>query len=111
MRGTVTTDSGNIYGVASYSESHHTMPTHNLPPPGTNYIAVIQPTLNGIFIAHSFTVILLPLVIALFYFSSPRSRRTPIFILNLITIILAIIVGVILDYRGVSSRTYGCVPF
>lgn len=74
-----------------------------LPPPGTNYIAIIQPTLAGVPIAHSFTVVLIPLLIALLYLSTPRGRRKPIFILNVITISLAFTTGVLLDYRGIRT--------
>ncbi|KAK0230493.1 hypothetical protein IW262DRAFT_1291603 [Armillaria fumosa] len=74
-----------------------------LPLPGTNYIAIIQPTLAGVLIAHSFTVILIPLLTALLYLSTPRGRRKPIFILNVITISLAFTTGVLLDYRGIRT--------
>ncbi|KAG1849207.1 hypothetical protein F4604DRAFT_1934996 [Suillus subluteus] len=73
------------------------------PPPGTNYIAVIQPSLNSIMIGHTFTVILIPLIFALFYFSTPLSRRRPIFILNVIAIILAFTAGVMIDSLAVNS--------
>ncbi|KAG2134198.1 uncharacterized protein EDB93DRAFT_1107395 [Suillus bovinus] len=73
------------------------------PPPGTNYIAIIQPSLNSIMIGHTFTVILIPLIIALFYFSTPLSRKRPIFILNVIAIILAFIVGVMIDSFAIHS--------
>ncbi|KAK0243059.1 hypothetical protein EDD85DRAFT_762218 [Armillaria nabsnona] len=74
-----------------------------LPPPGTNYIAIIKPTFAGVLIAHSFTVTLIPLLIALLYLSTPRGRRKPIFILNVITISLAFTTGVLLDYRGIRT--------
>ncbi|KAK0206819.1 hypothetical protein DFS33DRAFT_1381914 [Desarmillaria ectypa] len=74
-----------------------------LPPSGTNYIVIIKPTLTGVLIAHSFTVILIPLLIALLYLSTPRGRHTPIFILNIITISLAFTTGVLLDYRGIRT--------
>ncbi|KAG2137970.1 hypothetical protein DEU56DRAFT_345526 [Suillus clintonianus] len=73
------------------------------PPPGTNYIAIIQPSLNSIMIGHTFTVILIPLIIALFYFSTPLSRRRPIFILNAIAIILAFIAGIMIDSLAIHS--------
>ncbi|KAH8825001.1 hypothetical protein DL96DRAFT_1682192 [Flagelloscypha sp. PMI_526] len=74
-----------------------------LPPQGTNYISVIHSTLTGVFIAHSFLILLLPLVGALFYFSSRKSRTRPIFFLNLVAIALAFIAGVLLDYRGLRT--------
>ncbi|KAG1808771.1 hypothetical protein EV424DRAFT_1543346 [Suillus variegatus] len=73
------------------------------PPPGTNYIAIIQPSLNSIMIGHTFTVILIPLIFALFYFSTPLSRRRPIFILNVIAIILAFTAGIMIDSLAIHS--------
>ncbi|KAG1727129.1 hypothetical protein EDB19DRAFT_1643194 [Suillus lakei] len=73
------------------------------PPPGTNYIAIIQPSLNSIMIGHTFTVILIPLIFALFYFSTPLSRRRPIFILNVIAIILAFAAGIMIDSLAIHS--------
>ncbi|KAG1730415.1 uncharacterized protein EDB91DRAFT_1059488 [Suillus paluster] len=73
------------------------------PPPGTNYIAIIQPSLNSIMIGHTFTVVLIPLIIALFYFSTPLSRRRPIFILNVVAIILAFTAGVMIDSLAIHS--------
>ncbi|KAG0697274.1 hypothetical protein DFH29DRAFT_160381 [Suillus ampliporus] len=74
------------------------------PPPGTNYIAIIQPSLNSIMIGHTFTVILIPLIIALFYFSTALSRRRPTFILNVVAIILAFTAGIMIDSLAVSTR-------
>jgi hypothetical protein len=83
------------------------------PPPGTNYIAIIQPSLNSIMIGHTFTVILVPLIFALFYFSTPLSRRRPIFILNVIAIILAFTAGIMIDSLAVSIIivSYICVSY
>lgn len=54
-------------------------------------------------IGHTFTVILIPLIFALFYFSTPLSRRRPIFILNVIAIILAFTAGVMIDSLAIHS--------
>jgi hypothetical protein len=72
------------------------------PPPGTNYLAIIKPSLNEILIAHTFSIVLIPLLILLFYFSSTASRKHPIFILNVITIILAIAADGLLSANAVS---------
>jgi hypothetical protein len=72
------------------------------PPPGLNYLAVIQPALIDIMIGHTFTVILVPLLIAMFYFSNEHSRRQPIFILNVLNVCLAFSVGIMGDSRAVS---------
>lgn len=54
-------------------------------------------------IGHTFLTLLLPLFIALFYFSTPQSRRRPIFVLNVVVIILAFIGGVMIDALAVSE--------
>ncbi|PFH53687.1 hypothetical protein AMATHDRAFT_924 [Amanita thiersii Skay4041] len=71
------------------------------PPPGLNFIASIKSPLYNVIIAHTFTSFLLPLIIALFYFSTPRSRRQPTFVLNVVNICLAMTAGSLLDARAV----------
>ncbi|KAK1235433.1 hypothetical protein PQX77_001346 [Marasmius sp. AFHP31] len=73
-----------------------------LPPAGTNFISAVQKTLIGVLLAQSFTVLLIPLTIALFWFSTPASRKKPIFILNIVAIALALTSGVLLIYRGIT---------
>lgn len=53
-------------------------------------------------VSHTFLTLLFPLLIALFFFSTPQSRRRPIFILNVVAIALAITAGVLLDALAVS---------
>lgn len=53
-------------------------------------------------IGHTFLVLLVPLLVALFYYSTPYSRRKPIFILNVLAIILAFAAGVFADALNVS---------
>ncbi|KAL4066307.1 hypothetical protein V8B97DRAFT_1874690 [Scleroderma yunnanense] len=65
--------------------------------------SVIRPSLNSIMIGHTFTTLLLPLFIALFYFSNDYSRRTPIFVLNVVVIVLAFISGVLIDALAIHS--------
>ncbi|KAH7887558.1 hypothetical protein F5I97DRAFT_849158 [Phlebopus sp. FC_14] len=80
-------------------------------PPGLTPIAVVQPALIDIMIGHSFTVILIPLTIALFYFSTNRSRRQPIYILNLANICLAFAVGVMGDCRAINTMLSPTRPY
>lgn len=56
-------------------------------------------------LSHSFTVILIPLLIALFYFSSPKMRLKPIFIVNIVNLALGFTNGMTLDYRNVRILT------
>jgi len=63
------------------------------PPPGMNYIAAIQPSIVFLMIGTIWTGILLPLMVALFFFSSKNTRRQPIFILNVLSLSLGFLVG------------------
>ena len=72
------------------------------PPPGLTYLAAVNPLLTDVLIGHTFTVIELLLLVALFYFSSSATRRKGVFFLNVLTLSLAIAVGVLADYRSVS---------
>ncbi len=54
------------------------------PPPGLNYIEAIRPALNFILVITPLGAILVPLIIVLFVFSPPSSRRNPVFILNVL---------------------------
>ncbi|KAH0827409.1 hypothetical protein J3R83DRAFT_4065 [Lanmaoa asiatica] len=65
--------------------------------------ATIHPFLNTLILSHTFLSLLVPLVISLFYFSTPQSRWRPLFILNLISVLLAFVLGVLTDGLTVSS--------
>lgn len=54
------------------------------PPEGLNYIAAIRPSLNFILVLTPLGAVLVPLILTLFFFSTPRSRRHPVFILNIL---------------------------
>ncbi|KIK55977.1 hypothetical protein GYMLUDRAFT_87461 [Collybiopsis luxurians FD-317 M1] len=54
------------------------------PPPGLNYIAAIRPSLNFILVLTPLGASLVPLIFTLFYFSTPQTRRHPVFILNVL---------------------------
>lgn len=54
------------------------------PPPGLNYIAAIRPSLNFILVLTPLGSMLVPLILALFFFSPPQARRHPVFILNIL---------------------------
>ncbi|KAI0351194.1 hypothetical protein OH77DRAFT_1358019, partial [Trametes cingulata] len=69
------------------------------PPPGLNYVAAIEPSLQLLLVGTVFASFLVPITIALFYFSTPRIRRQPIFILNVIAIALALTEGAVNTYN------------
>ncbi|THU91846.1 hypothetical protein K435DRAFT_800927 [Dendrothele bispora CBS 962.96] len=54
------------------------------PPPGLNYTEAIRPSLNFILILTPLGATLVPLIFTLLYFSTPQTRRHPVFILNIL---------------------------
>ena len=81
-----------------------TMPGNiNALPPGMNSMAIISPSLQTLMIGHTFLILLIPLLAALFYYSTPYGRRQPIFILNLLALSLAFTAAVITDVMNVSA--------
>ncbi|KAI0069081.1 hypothetical protein BV25DRAFT_1834137 [Artomyces pyxidatus] len=61
------------------------------------------PALHNIFISHTFLVLFFPLMVALWYYSNDFTRRQPVFILNVINLLLGITVAIMLDWRAVHS--------
>ncbi|TFK35049.1 hypothetical protein BDQ12DRAFT_635510 [Crucibulum laeve] len=75
-----------------------------LPPPGLNYIAAIRPCLNLLIIGTVWSAVLIPILVALFFFSTKHLRRKPIFIFNVISILLGIAMGIfsfIVQWRAI----------
>ncbi|KAG6373717.1 hypothetical protein JVT61DRAFT_6391 [Boletus reticuloceps] len=77
--------------------ANNTQAGNNPFPPGMNSLATVRPCLRALMIGHTFLVLLMPLLVALFYYSTPYSRRRPIFILNVFAVALAITAGVVSD--------------
>ncbi|KAI0655753.1 hypothetical protein C8Q70DRAFT_923107 [Cubamyces menziesii] len=65
------------------------------PPPGLNYIAVIEPLLDLLLIDTILSSFLVPTLITLFYFSTSSSRRQLMFITNILAIACAIALAII----------------
>ncbi|KAI0323312.1 hypothetical protein GY45DRAFT_1264816 [Cubamyces sp. BRFM 1775] len=65
------------------------------PPPGLNYIAVIEPLLDLLLIDTILSSFLVPTLITLFYFSTSSSRRQPMFVMNILAIACAIALAII----------------
>ena len=63
-------------------------------PLGMDPTAIISPSLQSLIIGQTFLVLLVPLLIALLYYSTPYSRRQPIFVLNVIALTLAFTAGI-----------------
>ncbi|KAI9567164.1 hypothetical protein HD554DRAFT_1031848 [Boletus coccyginus] len=66
-------------------------------------IAVVRPLLQSLLLAHTLLTLLVPLLIALLYYSTRRSRRQPIFVLNVLAIAIAFSVGVLADFAGIHG--------
>ncbi|KAI9061930.1 hypothetical protein FKP32DRAFT_1575076 [Trametes sanguinea] len=84
-----------------------TLPTLPLPPPGVNYVAVIEPSLNFLLIGTVWSSFLVPVGIALFFFSTKSMRRRPVFIMNVVAILLGLTEGAIIIYtqtRAILAR-------
>ncbi|EJF60337.1 hypothetical protein DICSQDRAFT_147987 [Dichomitus squalens LYAD-421 SS1] len=64
------------------------------PPPGFTPIAVIRPSLHVLLIGTILPAMLVPILIILFVFSTPDLRRKPVFMFNVIVIMLGIAIGI-----------------
>lgn len=60
------------------------------PPPGTNYIAVIRPALTPLITATLFDGMFIPMLATLFLLSTRELRRQPIFVLNVLVLLLGL---------------------
>jgi hypothetical protein len=58
-----------------------------------------------IVISTGFASILLPMLVALFYFSAPGSRKAPVFISAVVTLVLGIFQGFFIDGMTVSASS------
>ncbi|KAF7427833.1 hypothetical protein PC9H_007049 [Pleurotus ostreatus] len=65
----------------------------SLPPIISLYIAGISPFINFIMIGVAWSASLIPLLIMLFYFSTPALRLQPIFIMNVLSVAVGIALG------------------
>ncbi|KAJ7588092.1 hypothetical protein C8J56DRAFT_827326 [Mycena floridula] len=67
------------------------------------YADGIRPAFSFILIAAIFSAMLIPLLIMLFALSTPKTRRTPIFALNVLAVVLGIIVGALSNHLTIQS--------
>ncbi|KAJ3859188.1 hypothetical protein EV359DRAFT_23063, partial [Lentinula novae-zelandiae] len=65
------------------------------PPPGLNYIAIIEPGVTFSLLGAFFCGMLLPLLVLLLLFSSSTARRHPVFLLNIFIIVLGLGLGAV----------------
>lgn len=77
------------------------------PPPATPeqlaaFIARIRPSLNSLIVSTTFIAVFVCMLIASFYFSTRDIRRSPVFVLNVVTMCLAVAAGGMIDRSAVS---------
>ncbi|KAJ6481234.1 hypothetical protein C8R47DRAFT_1284270 [Mycena vitilis] len=79
------------------------IPTALVVPIIEGYVEGIRPAFAFILIPPIFSAMLVPLLIMLFALSTPQSRRGPIFILNVISISLGILLGALSAHLAMES--------
>ncbi|KAK0235302.1 hypothetical protein EDD85DRAFT_954849 [Armillaria nabsnona] len=79
------------------------MSVYPAPPAGLNYLAAIRPSLNMLILGTAWSSAMVPLLFALFLFSSPKLRRTPIFILNVLSISMGLCLGIMNYYMEITQ--------
>ncbi|KIJ66530.1 hypothetical protein HYDPIDRAFT_109576, partial [Hydnomerulius pinastri MD-312] len=84
-----------------------------LPPPGMNYLAIIDESLPFLMIGATMGAVLFAMLLALMFFSTPSMRLKPIFILNIIAVWLGIssaILGVYEETQTIRSPFMSLSP-
>ena len=74
------------------------------PPPGLNYIAAIKPSLTFILVVTPLGSLTVPVIALLIFFSTPLSRRQPVFILNIFACLLGLteaFLNATLEYKSI----------
>ena len=74
------------------------------PPPGLNYIAAIEPSLTILLINVILSSFLVPTLIVILYTSTQATRRKPIFVMNIVSIVLAFALAAINTYNLVRMQ-------
>ncbi|KAJ6623566.1 hypothetical protein B0H10DRAFT_2010538 [Mycena sp. CBHHK59/15] len=75
-------------------------------PPGLTYVAALPPSLNMLMIGTVWSSMLVPMLIALLLFSTKELRRKPIFILNVVSVLMGIAMGILnawLEFKTMLS--------
>ncbi|RDX48920.1 hypothetical protein OH76DRAFT_1404109 [Lentinus brumalis] len=85
------------------------VPELSLPPVPPAIQALLTANVNLLVIETVFPTLLVPIAVGLFLFSTPELRRKPVFILNIIAIVLGLLLGSIAVYcqTGAASGRLG----
>ncbi|KII90343.1 hypothetical protein PLICRDRAFT_528752 [Plicaturopsis crispa FD-325 SS-3] len=73
------------------------------PPPGMNYISSLGPSLSYLLVGTVFSSFLIPIGLALLFFSNSRTRRQPIFLLNMLALSVGIALNIVNVYIEIHS--------
>ncbi|KAG1809925.1 uncharacterized protein HD556DRAFT_1280723 [Suillus plorans] len=82
------------------SQSNVSIP---LPPPGTNYLATLKLSIPWLLTGTVLSSLLIPILIALLVFSTPQTRRHPIFMFNMLGVLLGLAEGALNIYLEVHT--------
>ncbi|KAJ8595649.1 hypothetical protein M405DRAFT_871734 [Rhizopogon salebrosus TDB-379] len=86
------------------------MPEVMLPPPGTVFIVAVQYSLSFLLIAAMMNSFIISILLVMFVFSTTSLRRRPVFILNVITLCLALLAGAFSMYGEIHTMLSPDVP-
>ncbi len=79
------------------------VPELSLPPVPPAIQALLTANVNLLVIETVFPTLLVPIAAGLFLFSTPELRRKPVFILNIVAIVLGLLLGSIAVYCQVRA--------
>ncbi|KAF8844202.1 hypothetical protein BDN67DRAFT_810209 [Paxillus ammoniavirescens] len=85
--------------------SNSTSQAYPPPPPGTNYLAVIDEGLPFLMIGATMGAVLFAMLLALMFFSTPSMRCSPMFILNIVVVLLGLAGAVLNMYMEIQTFT------
>jgi len=79
-----------------------------IPPPGTNFIDALRPALAFLLIGQTLGAVLIPMTIAVFYFSTRALRRSAMFWANVVVLVLGIVqsaLNVVFEVHSILTPT------
>ena len=85
------------------SSSQNVSVTNFLPPPGTNFLAVIDGSIPFLMIGATMGAALFVMLLALLFFSTASMKWKPVFILNVVSVLCGISVAVVNIYEEVGD--------
>ncbi|KAG0704152.1 hypothetical protein DFH29DRAFT_913144 [Suillus ampliporus] len=92
----------------SMSQPNVTIPlpppgTIPFPPPGTNFLATLELSMPFLLTSTVLSSLLIPILLALLVFSTPQTRHHPMFVLNVLGVLLGLVEGALSIYLQVQT--------